>query len=165
MRMLPFSFKNYFLALAIPLLFGASTLLSAQNTEVAVEVYNRTYENIYIAFAYQAYDEAGLSYYSLGWYEVKYRGVFTTKLEIAPNTDILYHAHTQNDQNDHWGGKDFLMVHPKNTFWLRDARNALLAYSYDQGLSAEEEKNLQAFPFNTIKFNKEKKAFIIVLTP
>lgn len=163
--MLPLSFKNYLSALLLALLLWASPRLQAQNTEVAVEVYNRTYENIYIAFAYQAYDAEGLSYYTLGWYEVRYRGVFRTKLEIAPNTDILYHAHTQNDQNDHWGGKDFLMVHPKNTFWLRDARNALLAYSYDQGLSEEEEKNLQAFPFNTIKYNNEKKAFIIVLTP
>ena len=159
------SFKNYLYTFVALLSLCASTSLNAQNTEVAVEVYNRTYENIYISFAYKAHDEAGLSDYTIGWYEVKYRGVFTTKLEIAPDTDLLYHAHTQSDQNDHWGGKDFLMVHPKNTFWLRDARNALLAYSYDQGLSEEEEKNLQAFPFNTIKYNKQKKAFVIVLTP
>lgn len=159
------SFKNYLYTFVVVLILCASPLLKAQNTEMSVEVYNRTYENIYISFAYQAHDEAGLSYYTIGWYEVKSRGVFRTKLEIAPDTDILYHAHTQNDQNDHWGGKDFLMVHPKNTFWLRDARNALLAYSYDQGLSEEEEKSLQAFPFNTIKYDKQKKAFVIVLTP
>ncbi len=132
-----------------------------------VKIQNNSSENIYIAFAYIGDDVNKFKhkcYYSKGWFYL-YAGQSTEiTLDTHNQPYIYFHAHSTTDKNHSWGKEKDFLVHPINSFHIKNAESFDKAETitlYRQKDILQEGSVL--YKFSKIKYSEQQQQYNLIL--